>query len=219
MMYFDKKQMANLLLAIVIVLASILVFFQITTVKAATNANKNPVEGQAFKCIGDKATVYRYEDGTRRHYPSAAIANSWDTLWRKTANQIFDCSDITAGPPMSLKPKQPSAAVTKPTTVKPSASVPKEPKASNAPKVQDQTVVTPPSIPVPAPTPVPDPSPSPSPLPSSDPAPIPTPVPSPAPIPVPPPISPPDQIVVPSQEEEPSVDPPTERKASMCVVM
>jgi hypothetical protein len=205
--------MANLLLAIVIVLASILVFFQITTVKAATNVDKNPVEGQAFKCIGDKGTVYRYEDGKRRHYPNATIANSWDTLWRKTANQTFDCSDITAGPPMSLRPKQPSATVTKPTTVKPSSNVskvpkvPKEPKEPKEPKVQDQTAVNPTPIPVPAP------------VPSSDSAPTPTPSPSPAPIPVPPPISPPEPDVEPSLHEEPSPEPPTERKASMCAIM
>jgi hypothetical protein len=208
--FWIKSKMANLLLPIVIVLASILIFFQLTTVKASTNADKNPVEGQAFKCIGDKATVYRYEDGKRRHYPNATIANSWDTLWRKTANQTFDCSDITAGPPMSLRPKQPSATVTKPTTAttaKPSSNVSKVPKESKVPKVQDQTAVNPTPIPAPAP--------------SSDPAPIPipTPSPSPAPIPVPPPISPPDPIVEPSQEEESSPEPPTERKASMCAIM
>jgi hypothetical protein len=68
---------------------------------------KNLNNGWAYKCSANdvgkgSGAVYRYSgDNTLNHYPSPAIAKSWDANWGKASS--IDCGGLTEGMPMTLK--------------------------------------------------------------------------------------------------------------------
>lgn len=61
-------------------------------------------EGTALKCskgeLAHPHKVFRYTNGTLRHYPNAGVADSWDKNWRKFVTK--DCTGIPGGPTMKL---------------------------------------------------------------------------------------------------------------------
>lgn len=69
-------------------------------------ALENIQEGQAIKCKDDgnsTARVYRYEQGWRKHYPNAQVADSWDKSWRKSVKTV-NCAMIPEGRVMATAP-------------------------------------------------------------------------------------------------------------------
>lgn len=57
-------------------------------------------EGQAIKCDSNETAVYRFTNGQRRHYPTPAIAASWDPYWGDFV--VADCSSVSRGEDMPL---------------------------------------------------------------------------------------------------------------------
>jgi len=48
--------------------------------------------------------VYRVsETGTLRHYPTTAIAESWDSAYETNTIDIVDCEGLTLGVAMQIK--------------------------------------------------------------------------------------------------------------------
>ena len=69
------------------------------------------LEGDSVKCIidatggkGANTAVYRYENDTLRWYPNPDIAASWNPSWSSAIIAIPDCSKMTVGKDMPMKP-------------------------------------------------------------------------------------------------------------------
>jgi len=58
-------------------------------------------EGQSCTCtnLGD-GKIYRWMNGELHHYPTGAIADSWDPSWRQI--KMIDCTDLPIGWPMDF---------------------------------------------------------------------------------------------------------------------
>ncbi|TYZ65656.1 hypothetical protein PybrP1_011620 [[Pythium] brassicae (nom. inval.)] len=57
------------------------------------------VDGTPIKCGDNQAQVYRLTSGTRRLYPTEAIAVSWDPNWKNNVVNV-DCTRLPTGDPM-----------------------------------------------------------------------------------------------------------------------
>ena len=58
-----------------------------------------PIRCTANELRGVDGSIYRYTgDNTLRHYPSPAIASSWDSNWGNYSN--IDCANLKLGPQM-----------------------------------------------------------------------------------------------------------------------
>lgn len=60
----------------------------------------NLAEGQSIKCGPNDLELYRFTNGTRRHYPNPAIAASWDPYW--DVAMPTDCSSLPRGDDMPM---------------------------------------------------------------------------------------------------------------------
>ena len=58
-------------------------------------------EGESVQCSGGDGKLYRWMEGELRHYPSGAIATSWNENW-KNSIQTVDCTDLPMGEPLEL---------------------------------------------------------------------------------------------------------------------
>lgn len=90
-------QIAALTLGVVGLLAYLLF-------RTKTSSQHGLEEGKTVTC-GGVWKVFRYTNNTLRHYPSAAVAASWNPAWRE---DIIDlpaemCSTIAQGEPMSMR--------------------------------------------------------------------------------------------------------------------
>ncbi|DAZ97733.1 TPA: hypothetical protein N0F65_009013 [Lagenidium giganteum] len=59
-------------------------------------------DGQAIKCDNGDPAVYHYADDQRRWYPTAEVAESWNTNWENFV--VVDCSSVAKGPEMPFNP-------------------------------------------------------------------------------------------------------------------
>lgn len=87
-------------IAFVVAVVGVLVYFLIPK----TSSQHGIEEGKTVTC-GSVWKVFRYTNNTLRHYPSAAVAASWNPAWRE---DIVDlpaeiCSQIPQGEPMSMR--------------------------------------------------------------------------------------------------------------------
>ena len=72
-----------------------------SNIYSATSSQKNIADGQAVTCDPREPEVYRYENGTIRHYPDPDIASSWDKNWLTAL--LIDCTGLRKGEQMQMK--------------------------------------------------------------------------------------------------------------------
>ena len=70
--------------------------------KAGREVYDDITNHHTIKCKGDNVKIYRVTGKTRRHYPNADIARSWDANFRDHV-VTTDCKNLQNGRPMRLK--------------------------------------------------------------------------------------------------------------------